>query len=260
MFWKKFLTQVRDKKTLGIDTIFPVLLILVGLALATISFFKDGPPRDMTPFLYGDKLNMIYNQESALMNTGLSNLPQLQAFMTDDWQALNSTSISLESTVPITLKTVTTAPFVDTDLFSQLTQLDNALYDMVNPDSGDPHAPIRGQIYINSLNDAIAIQGQQGYSAVALVNSTSQEIPAAYGAFVHTAFLRHYLEANSLLTGTEFKLKFTNHPYPISQALESLNKTIAGTNSAILMTVAWLMISDSLLQNIIKERQKNIKH
>ena len=26
------------------------------------------------------------------------------------------------------------------------------------------------------------------------------------------------------------------------------------------MTIAWMMISDSLLQNIIKERQKNIKH
>lgn len=42
--------------------------------------------------------------------------------------------------------------------------------------------------------------------------------------------------------------------------MANLNKTIAGTNSAILMTIAWLMISDSLIQNVIKERQKMIKH
>jgi hypothetical protein len=53
-----------------------------------------------------------------------------------------------------------------------------------------------------------------------------------------------------------FNVKFVEEPFPISQALESLNKTIAGTNSAILMAIAWLMISDSLLQNIIRERQK----
>lgn len=42
--------------------------------------------------------------------------------------------------------------------------------------------------------------------------------------------------------------------------MQSLNKTIAGTNAAILMTIAWMMISDSLLQNIIRERQRNVKH
>ena len=36
---KKILVQIRDKKTLGIDTIFPVVLIIVGLGLATIKTF-----------------------------------------------------------------------------------------------------------------------------------------------------------------------------------------------------------------------------
>lgn len=53
---KKVLMQVRDRKTLAIDTIFPVLLIIVGLALATVSFFKNGVPREMTPFLYTNNL------------------------------------------------------------------------------------------------------------------------------------------------------------------------------------------------------------
>ena len=51
-----------------------------------------------------------------------------------------------------------------------------------------------------------------------------------------------------------FELVIVDEPFPISQANKSLNKTIAGTNSAILMTIAWMMISDALIQNIIKER------
>ena len=34
---KKILVQIRDAKTLGIDTLFPCVLIIVGLALSTIT-------------------------------------------------------------------------------------------------------------------------------------------------------------------------------------------------------------------------------
>jgi hypothetical protein len=43
--------QIRDKKTLGIDTIFPLILIVVGLWLATIAVIKDETSRLMTPAL-----------------------------------------------------------------------------------------------------------------------------------------------------------------------------------------------------------------
>ena len=39
---KKVLMQVRDKKTLGIDTVFPILLIVAGLALSTVAVIKNG--------------------------------------------------------------------------------------------------------------------------------------------------------------------------------------------------------------------------
>jgi len=62
---KKVLMQIRDKKTLGIDTLFPILLIIVGLALATISLFKDGTPRIMNPSLYEQtEMNLMYNSGS----------------------------------------------------------------------------------------------------------------------------------------------------------------------------------------------------
>ena len=94
-----------------------------------------------------------------------------------------------------------------------------------------------------------------------LVNATSQDAIGIWGAFAHTTFLKSYLDAQvpSQLT-PNFNLKITDTPFPISKQLENLNKTIAGTNAAILMTIAWMMISDSLIQNIIKERQRNVKH
>jgi len=79
-----------------------------------------------------------------------------------------------------------------------------------------------------------------------MVNATSQSAVGIYGAFAHTAFLRHYLEANTAIEPT-FKLQINDVPFPISKQLQSLNKTIAGTNAAILMTIAWMMISDSLV-------------
>jgi len=66
---KKILMQIRDKKTLGIDTIFPIILIFAGLALSTISIFKNGVAREMSPFLFPkDSLLAFYNSKSALIS------------------------------------------------------------------------------------------------------------------------------------------------------------------------------------------------
>ena len=43
--------QVRDSKTLGIYAIFPFILIVAGLWLATISAIKDETSREMKPSL-----------------------------------------------------------------------------------------------------------------------------------------------------------------------------------------------------------------
>jgi hypothetical protein len=33
--------QVRDRKSLAVDTLFPIFLILVGLKLATVAFYSN---------------------------------------------------------------------------------------------------------------------------------------------------------------------------------------------------------------------------
>lgn len=61
---KKVLVQIRDKKTLGIDTVFPVVLIIVGLALATIKTFQNGGARTMSSALYPQPNNVYVNGNS----------------------------------------------------------------------------------------------------------------------------------------------------------------------------------------------------
>lgn len=44
---KKILMQVRDRKTLAVDTMFPIALIILGMYLATIVLLKSGAPRSV---------------------------------------------------------------------------------------------------------------------------------------------------------------------------------------------------------------------
>jgi len=86
-------------------------------------------------------------------------------------------------------------------------------------------------------------------------------VAGAWGSFGHTAFLKHYLVSKGLLGKDDhFEVKYSEKPLPLSRQFQSVVKSAAGSTSAILMAIAWMMISDSLVQNIIKERQRSIKH
>jgi hypothetical protein len=73
--------------------------------------------------------------------------------------------------------------------------------------------------------------------------------------------LNDYLSKKGVLAdGQRVKLNWVDQPFPLNKKLQGVQTTIAGTNVAFMMALAWLMISDSLIQNIIREREKNIKH
>jgi len=84
--------QIRDKKTLGIDTIFPIVLIIVGLALATVSIFKDGVPRLMSPYIFNQvPMKLIYNTNSESLN-GPENELLIKSFIEDNIVGKNETA------------------------------------------------------------------------------------------------------------------------------------------------------------------------
>lgn len=98
-----------------------MILILAGLALATITFIKDGPSRDMTPFIYPTPLQMVYNKNSALITDETT----ITDFMNDAWVAQGPDKISLESSLNITIGSSLEE---EADLWAALRQLDTHVF------------------------------------------------------------------------------------------------------------------------------------
>jgi hypothetical protein len=79
---KKVLMQIRDKKTLGIDTVFPILLIIAGLALSTVSVIKDGKERPMSPTqVYPTPLTVLSNKDSVYCNPATGKTTTIPKFI-----------------------------------------------------------------------------------------------------------------------------------------------------------------------------------
>lgn len=105
-----------------------------------------------------------------------------------------------------------------------------------------------GQFFVNDIDS-----DNSYYQGVVLVNTTAQSVTGAWGAYANEIFLRQYLSDQGML-GDSMTLTFVDQPFPLSLQYQSIIKASAGTTSAILMVIAYMMISDSLIQNIIKER------
>jgi len=115
---KKLLVQVRDKKTLAIDTIFPLVLIVCGLALASVSIFKDGKNLIMSPALFPKGNDIWYNSESAFISDG----DDIKTFMETHF-ALPKDDYTIKGSIPVYIdKTNTTNT---TDIKGALMQMDD---------------------------------------------------------------------------------------------------------------------------------------
>ena len=101
---KKILMMLRDKKTLSIDTIFPIILIIAGLALSTVAVIKDGVQREMSPFIFppdkgSDQYGIYFNGASNF----ISKPEDIQSFMEDSFMGLNSSAFNSLGTLDITI-------------------------------------------------------------------------------------------------------------------------------------------------------------
>jgi hypothetical protein len=90
------------------------------------------------------------------------------------------------------------------DILGQVIQLDDQIFDQVQNGAADIQW---GSVYINNIENTVGAPFK--YSSVLLLNSTSQSIAGAYGAMIHTAFLKDYLSQNNKL-GADFKLEFVD--------------------------------------------------
>ena len=97
-------------------------------------------------------------------------------------------------------------------------------------------------------------QPQNNYAVVVMANATSQDAVAVYGQAIVQAFLQKFLENDKL------KFNIVSQPFPLTVLEQSINAAAVGAFSSILFSIAYMMVSDSLIQNVIRERQKNLKH
>jgi len=91
------------------------------------------------------------------------------------------------------------------------------------------------------------------YSVITLVNATSQDAVAAFAANVHETILRDIVDPGLNLT-------VILNPFPLTMLEQSVLVAAAGTSSSILFSIAFMMISNSLISNIIAERRRNVKN
>jgi ATP-binding cassette subfamily A (ABC1) protein 1 len=71
---------------------------------------------------------------------------------------------------------------------------------------------------------------------------------------MHEAILRDYYNNPNL----NFTVYMT--PFPVTAIESGVINAAAGTTSSILFAIAYMMVSNSLVQNIIAERRRNVKH
>jgi hypothetical protein len=62
--------QIRDKKSLGIDLLFPIILVLLGLKIGTIAVIKNQTEKLMSPNLLPFN-TFYYNNGSSIIQDSL---------------------------------------------------------------------------------------------------------------------------------------------------------------------------------------------
>ena len=58
---------------------------------------------------------------------------------------------------------------------------------------------------------------------------------------------------------SKLSLKLTSTPFPLTLLEQGVGSAAAGTSVSLMFAIAYMMVSDSLVQNIIRERQKMVK-
>lgn len=89
--------------------------------------------------------------------------------------------------------------------------------------------------------------------AFALINATSQDAIAVYGAALHQALLR------KILKNPKLSLNLTSQPFPLTLLEKGVGSASAGTSVSLMFAIAYMMVSDALVQNIIRERVRKVR-
>ena len=164
---KKWLVQVRDPRTLIIEMLFPIIFIFLGLFLATIKPIREGVPRVMSPQLFPEPSNLVYNQ---MIPHGEGNTLVTKTEMIDN--DFTEKYWNIEAPLPVTGTDMTNYTDLvskyDDYLFANKYKVANGYF---------------GNYFYYNLNTTV--ETETNAMTFALVNATSQDALAVYGAALH---------------------------------------------------------------------------
>ena len=147
------------------------------------------------------------------------------------------------------------------DISKQFKQFDSMAYKKLE----EMGTPSYGNIFINEISGKTNYQYQNGYtkgdatySLVLFLNSTSAHVTGAWAAYAQEIILRQFLGKQS---GTKkVQLKIYEDPLPLNNQARVVIAGVAGFMMSFAITIAWLMISGSMIRSIVAEREKNLKN
>jgi hypothetical protein len=152
---KKLLVQIRDPRTMIIEMLFPIIFIFIGLFLATIKPIREGVPIVLSPELFPEPSNIVFNEiiphgAAATMNTKTEMIDNI--FTENYWK--------IQSPLPIT----------GADL-SNYTDLVSKYDDYLFESKGKVENGYFGNYFYYNLNNTV--ETESNIMTFALINATS---------------------------------------------------------------------------------------
>jgi hypothetical protein len=222
---KRFILSKRNFKGFAMDILVPSLLIMVGLALATVDFYVASGQRVLQPSLFPLDQRVIYNTD----NAGGGAAAELIALL-DPSGDFSASSITTSGATEIL----------------KLTNFDDQIY---NASLVDPLNPSRyGHYFFNHLDYTNHL-----YEVAVLVNTTSQEAQVAFPHFIYQAILKKSL-------GATFNYTMINDPMPIVKIYLEQEKGGNAIFVGFVMGIGFALIPTSIIGFLLQERCNNLVH
>jgi hypothetical protein len=216
---KRFILSKRNFKGFLMDILVPSLLIIAGLGLATVDFYKNSSQRILEPSLFPLDQRVIYNTN----NGGGGAAADLIA-MLEPASDFSASSITTTGTTELT----------------KLTNFDEQIYDA---SLVDPISPSRfGHYYFNHLDYT-----NHHYQVATLFNTTSQDAHVAFPHFIYQAILKKSI-------GSSFNYTMINDPMPIVKIYEEQEKGGNALFLSFVMGIGFALIPTSIIGFLLQER------
>jgi ATP-binding cassette subfamily A (ABC1) protein 3 len=229
-FWalsvKRFLVSFRQFKTSLLEIFIPILLIIAGLGMASISFFSDPPYVNLSITNFPTPNDMF-----------ISAFPNVPAEQVTAFKNSKVEDFNIEDGVQIPAGNIMEAlTFFENDVF---------------PDKGAYDPKIR-----NSGNQVIYNVGEdQG--------TRCQVVVFANGFGRDTVALQHLDALRSclnILTAADQKMDTRVSPFPLTATATAGAQAGSGSIVAFLFAIALAMIPAGVASSIVSERENNVKH